>query len=221
MRKFVRFSILLFLAAAFLPAAQAQESDNYQKIESVFKNLYPDYSLKSKLSNSQNTSMLFQAESINSDCSNNFAVQHDLNEVKLEIRHDPRIIAYALATAKPVKLVISSGLVSKLDTESQLAFILAHEMAHLIQGHVSLDLEDILFTQKQLQHIHRTRQQWELDADSLAHSHLQKSGYSTDAIPEVLQILSNSSDRVTHKMHGLHPENARRLAAWKAAKLNY
>lgn len=113
-------------------------------------------------------------------------------------------IPNAFATDQGV-IFVSVGLLSRLEDESQLAFVLAHEVAHVVKDHV---LNSFQVNQKieegsggfkkgkaydKLLFRSNYSRRNEMEADSLGLAIFQESPYSTESVPQVFDILKNAS----------------------------
>ncbi len=98
---------------------------------------------------------------------------------------DPEIIILNTDTPlaisfRPNYILISRSLIERLENEAQLAFIVAHEMAHNLFLHEEQP--------------HRTRRELELEADRYGLSITTRAGYSAQAAAKALLILQDSSN---------------------------
>jgi hypothetical protein len=97
---------------------------------------------------------------------------------------------------------VTLGLLSRIENEAQLAFILCHEVAHFIQKHsyekVVNASEKINLEQGNELQVHDYSRQKEMEADSLGLILYQNLGYSYDAIPQVFDILAHCQLSLQH-----------------------
>ena len=106
--------------------------------------LSASYSLRQMILNGK---ILFGDQLTNyvNDIAKNILVNFDFNrksEIEFFVVKSPYVNAF---TTNGGKIFVSTALISQLETEAQLAFILAHEIAHFEKGHV---LKGYLFNKK-------------------------------------------------------------------------
>ncbi|MCB0838606.1 MAG: M48 family metallopeptidase [Bacteroidetes bacterium] len=128
--------------------------------------------------------------------------QPDLrNKIRFYVVQSP--IPNAFTTDQGV-ILINQGLLARLNTEAQLAFILCHEISHYEKKHVfnryiqfrTIDLEEgdyenIAEYEKLLLKSNYSQQN-EMEADQLGLEMFFQSGYGVSTIPEVFDILAQS-----------------------------
>lgn len=119
-------------------------------------------------------------------------------QVRLYVQKSPTVNAFA--THQGV-LLINLGLLAKMNSEADLAFIIAHEIAHYKQKHSfnsHMDAGKLIENNKQLSYdekldsiLYRSRKD-ELEADSVGIELLKDSGYELDQVSESLKLLHYS-----------------------------
>lgn len=102
----------------------------------------------------------------------------------------------AFSTA-PGIIFVTTGLISQLSSEAQLAFILSHEIAHyelnhVHEGYVNRQKNADLGTKEQITAFSQFSKENELDADKLALKRYNKSGYSTEELIGTFDVLMYS-----------------------------
>lgn len=102
----------------------------------------------------------------------------------------------AFSTA-PGIIFVTTGLISQLSSEAQLAFILSHEIAHyelnhVHEGYVNRQKNANLGTKEQIITFSQFSKENELDADKLALKRYNKSGYSTEELVGTFDVLMYS-----------------------------
>jgi Peptidase family M48 len=96
----------------------------------------------------------------------------------------PVVIAPAMiasASTNGQRIQISRGFVQYMRDDSELAFVLAHEMAHILKHHLPVRDASVRYTQ-------------ELEADRLGFQLVIRAGYNPDAAIELFRRLGRSSD---------------------------
>lgn len=142
--------------------------NSYRHIFGVLQKLYPNSSLV--FSCRQKGSSPTAEIVLNIMTSSNSPICKE----PLEILVSDSLTANAMAfranalEREPARIVISKGLMSLLHSESELAFVLAHEIAHIRREHFSPDLPLAMLTPKQLERINKTHDDWEHIADKEA-----------------------------------------------------
>jgi Zn-dependent protease with chaperone function len=139
----------------------------------------------------------------------------EVSSVELCINDQSDPNAFALPPEKgsqQATICLSRSLLATLTTLGELAFVLAHETAHIIQDHFEPHIGGLLLSAAQIEHIKKTRAAWELEADYMAVQQLQKSGFSTRAAFQTLQNFTTSDLSPTSEHLVFHPQLTYRLA---------
>jgi predicted Zn-dependent protease len=97
-------------------------------------------------------------------------------------------------------VILSRGLLSRLDVESEFAFVLAHEFSHFLLGH--------------FQNSDDREPESELDADALAIQMMLRAGYEAEAARSALAKAYTSDAEL---VRGSHPNFPARLEALSKA----
>ena len=95
-------------------------------------------------------------------------------------------------------IIVNIGLLSQLENEAQLAFVLAHEIAHFNQQHPYKQYAQYVKNNRTVKSLELAKQfsqktdynlQYEIEADSIALQTIQEFGYDLDEIPNALRLL--------------------------------
>ena len=95
-------------------------------------------------------------------------------------------------------IIVNIGLLSQLETEAQLAFVLAHEIAHFNNHHPYKQYAQYVKGNRTIKSSQLAKQfsqdidynlQYELEADSIALKTIREFGYDLDEIPNALRLL--------------------------------
>ena len=111
-------------------------------------------------------------------------------------------------------IFFTRGLLSRTHFESELAFIIAHEIAHIEGEHFGLEFPSLILTDEQLSHITKVQREWELQADLKAIRVLQNAGYNLKAGVNLLERL-HAFDREQSEVVRKHPSILKRVSALK------
>ncbi len=117
--------------------------------------------------------------------------EYSLENVHTFISRSSAVNAYATDNGN---IWVTLGLLSRIENEAQLAFILCHEAAHYIQKHsyekvVNATEKALTGNSDELQ-IHDYSREKELEADSLGLILFLNLGFSNEAIPQVFDLLA-------------------------------
>lgn len=123
--------------------------------------------------------------------------------------------AYALpaSDSAEAEIVLTSGLLEEIQTDSELAFVLAHELAHIEDSHFPLQAPTLLLNSKQIAHIQNVHQSWELLADRKAVAILEQSGFHSLEAIALLRRLERHSPQNEPRLLQAHPGIEVRLRA--------
>lgn len=103
-------------------------------------------------------------------------------------------IANAFSTDQGI-LFVTTGLIMQLSSEAELAFIIAHEIAHFVKGHVVNTFDwrtKNRYFDEQIEHLSQYVQEHELEADKVGLELYYKAGYSPQAINSTFDVLMYS-----------------------------
>lgn len=138
-----------------------------------------------------------------------------LSSVEIMIDEEARPQAFARPAEKPTlsgRIVLSTGLLAMLENESELAFVVAHELAHLEHDHFSPQLPVAMLTSRQLAQIALTHQRWELQADADAVALLRTAGFDPKAAVSLLGRLEQAEANSSQSFVRHHPAMHERIA---------
>lgn len=102
-------------------------------------------------------------------------------------------------------IIVNIGLLSQLENEAQLAFVLAHEIAHFKHQHPYKQYAQYVKSNRDVKSSELAKQFsqdidynliYELEADSIALKTVQKFGYDLDEIPNALRLLLHFEPKV-------------------------
>ena len=129
------------------------------------------------------------------------------NQVSIEITKDQRLFAKSF----PGGLVlVSTGLLQICASESELAFVLAHELGHIILGHHSLAVKGIELSELK---------ERELAADSFGVKALIRAGYSLGGAFSSIQRITEVWDFYGSHSESGYPTAVERLASIQSQML--
>ena len=162
------------------------------RISSVFLALFPTYLQKAqpwceRTQEPQHVLSFFSSEAAPS-------------QVVLEVVDSDEANAYALKASSqvpysPPKILLSSKLLALIQTESELAFVLSHEMVHLSENHFTPAFSQAMFTSRQIAHMTRVHHSWEFLADSLSEQRLRERGFDASSGRSLLHRLHQVNTR--------------------------
>ena len=137
--------------------------------------------------------------------------------IELVILSSHHANAYALpadhSRGREATIYLSVGLLQLIHTDGELAFVLAHEMAHITSDLFTAPFEDILLTPSVLQHISEVHLEWEHSADAYALQMVRKAGFSTSHSVQLLERLQLVEKNSKHHFLRSHPSLKERVAA--------
>ena len=188
------------LASAQSIAALENPSSNYTRVANLLSKLYPEICELSESAKSVSISFA------DTNCQN----KHLSIEVEIQDKLEPN--AFALAVdEKSGKVIITKGLLSMLKTESELAFVLAHEITHIKLDHFPAILPDTFLSKKQIAHITHIHQSWEYLADKVATEKLYTAGLDPTSALHLLGKLEQFETAAPHYLAENHPPMEKRL----------
>jgi predicted Zn-dependent protease len=135
--------------------------------------------------------------------------------LEISARPEPNAFAHPgdTGSGKIPTIFLTEGLLRELQSEDELAFVLAHEMEHLDRNHFSPDLTAAMLTEAQLSHIQAVQQDWELEADQRALQTLARARFRTSAATTVLKRLSQLAVGAPAPSIRRHPHLGARILA--------
>jgi predicted Zn-dependent protease len=193
----------------------------YTYIYNIFEKLYPQFQSESQTQ----VHMCRKEQTFNDDSliiisSNNTLIKpsrgYDQERIQVFIIEKSTPNAYALPS--PDRIFISRSLLELIENESELAFVIAHEMAHIKYHHFSPHLP-IILNEAQLARIALIHQSWEYEADNEALRLIQGAGFAPESSVSLLKRLSEYENTYSHKkaerpFHN-HPTIEQRVSAVK------
>lgn len=127
----------------------------------------------------------------------------NLSTITLTILDDPRPNAYAIDSAHSAsgasELFLTKGLLELMTSRAALAFVIAHEMAHLELDHFAPDFSLLVLTASQEQRVRRIHEDWELTADRRAAQILRKTGFDNREAIDFLRLLGSCGNPDVHE----------------------
>lgn len=205
-RKYCLIFILSFVFSLALIQSTAAFSDYEQKTAAnVYQQLQKEYQIRDFQDSSA-------AEQILTKLTKNITNSEFKDaEFKLHYVDDKIINAYYIGDGN---IMIFAGLLKELNNNNQLAGIIAHEMGHAVNKHLSEDMKHNLglsllnilfnhFTENQYQQMTNITQNLiengfsrdqEKEADLYAVDLMMRSGYNPDGLIELMQIFKRNSN---------------------------
>lgn len=204
-----------------IAAIRQQRKDEIKSIDSIYNSSYR--SIYRQTTNQ----IVFQVESelfIKDELLENWlhGIHDQLIETNPSIRPARKLLIRRDGTVNAISyiegtIIINLGLIAKLSSEGEMAFTLAHELAHYHLNHIrtkvdqfisrssskdvidrikkipqgEITLEDLEYVQTWFSLMYRNSRHQELDADSLAVEMIKNAGYSSDVAVSALENLKN------------------------------
>jgi predicted Zn-dependent protease len=134
-------------------------------------------------------------ESLKTRLFEDYLVENFATEPKIYISKDEAIYALSFSSGS---ILISSALISACDSESELAFVLAHEYSHSLLKH---------FEDNKTELSNQQVKQKELDADAKALSIIFEAGFSIQGAADSISKFDLHQDSYTNS----HPSKQERL----------
>lgn len=117
--------------------------------------------------------------------------RHQTPIIRLIVKESPIPNAYAFpAHDGKASMIISTALLETTNDEAELAFILAHEVAHILHDHTPFPEEAHFITKKHRKRIHAVRNAWENDADQFAIALLKDKNIDLEGSVRILEKLA-------------------------------
>ena len=111
---------------------------------------------------------------------------------------------------------LTSELLRNVRNESELAFILAHEIAHIRGEHFPVAADGMILSDSVKAHIARVHRSWELEADQKAIADLKRANYSIASAVALLNRIGHFEQNDTHEAHRNHPSIGQRTTLLSA-----
>lgn len=140
------------------------------------------------------------------------------SEVEIHILPSRDKNAFALPEAPdmPAAVLVSSALFDESTSDSEFAFILAHEFGHLALGHLATSLDGFVLSPVQREKVERVHKQWEHSADSFALTRMQSTGFATT---RAIDLWDHLPEPISTTLT-LHPSYQERRLAMRAQMQN-
>jgi Zn-dependent protease with chaperone function len=153
-----------------------------------------------------------------------FSISNPKKSFQLMILNSKNTNAFAQSAhqedSRSAAVVLSSSLLSQISNEAELAFVLAHEIAHITNDHFVPDTS-FIFSSSQLQQIKKIRQSWESDADLEAISALRRAGIKISSASVLLDKLHKNRRSGEKIDKGFHIHTKRRVDKLYKLALNH
>ena len=134
----------------------------------------------------------------------------------------------ALPDGKPIRaIVISSGLLVRLENDSQLAFVLSHELAHFVLKHAlsrpgmkkialaTRAMSDVDDTMPDVRHVIRNAsgfsREHEAEADEFGEIFMHRAGYDVAKVPRVFELFQRYNTDAAGGLLAGHPDTDARV----------
>ncbi|MBL7661677.1 M48 family metalloprotease [bacterium] len=134
--------------------------------------------------------------------------------IKLKVMNSGPVNAFAMpansAEEGSAQIILPQAILETISSTSELAFVLTHELSHIVRDHFAPELPLAMLTESQRLHISKTHRNWELQADSDAKFYLEQRGFDTSA---GAKLLANIHDEATNSPTANHPTLDHRIAA--------
>jgi hypothetical protein len=160
------------------------------EIKNTFLRLYPNYNLSAETTTNvlKFTSFSATAQSIDLRVSsenetNAWAVIDDLNQ-------KPR-----------ASITVSTRLLNQLRNRSELAFVIAHEMSHVLARHKPMPMGFLVLSKKQEERIAAVHRNWEMFADRQASLLLHSAGYNVRQASSLLRRIEHFEKKSAKPNH--------------------
>lgn len=190
-------------------------------LSTTFLKLYPQYTLVSDQSclRDQNVSLEFFEHRTGELQPSSITTNQDPQTIDIIIQEQSAPNAYALpmneGSQTPAQIILNQGLLESIRDESELAFVLAHEISHIRHNHFQTHLPELLLTVSQIRHIDSVHRAWELAADQEAIADLKNSGFNILASISVLERFCSFQNSTERKSISHHPAMIERILALK------
>lgn len=142
--------------------------------------------------------------------------------VSYSIINTKHINAFVVDTSNAypcIGIVLTAALLSHITSESELAFVIAHEVSHWQNGDINTIPTNLILSHTQAEHMFRIRQQKEYEADALASKTLMQAGFDLQDGNNFLKKLSSILPQTNEKLdntYTAHPSLASRASRLKS-----
>jgi len=189
------------------------EFDWKQHIHHVAARVFTYYAPLSKLNRANFKSFSYLNSFVNEDRDDH------LNVIELYVMHTEEPNAFSIPgnskEGLASRIIITEGLLLQLTHESELAFVLAHEFAHLRLSHFTPEIPTALLSNAQRAEMLQLQRSWEIEADSAAVRLLEATGFTATRALKLFSHLSLHQDH-GHKLSS-HPSLKSRIIQAKAS----
>jgi len=147
--------------------------------------------------------------------------------IRLHVLRDPLVNAFALPNGG---IYLNVGLLARLENEAQLAHVIGHEVAHVVQRHglqqhqsrkaaiLAAHIADLALFGTSIAYLPALgalasySQEAESESDRLALDYMARAGYSLNGAEQLFKLLQevNSRESIWGSVYSSHPENAQR-----------
>ena len=147
---------------------------------------------------------------------------------RIEVLRDPVVNAFALPNGG---IYLSVGLLARLQNEAQLAHVLSHEIAHVVQRHglqqhrsrkatiIAAHIADLALFGTSLAYLPAIgalasySREGEMEADQLALGYMAQAGYPLEGAEQLFQLLQEVKEKesVWGSVYSSHPDNQQRV----------
>ena len=173
------------------------------ELQDTVKNLFPNSVVELRRNETSGAQFLWLSNAL------------DSKPISLEILNHEKPNAFAIPAYRSqsgtARIVLTTALIELLMNKSELAFVIAHEMAHLKADHFSPDIPAITLSRAQLEHMVKVHQSWEMTADKEAVEMLHRRGLDARAGLHLLGRLDEFEHNDHHSIGRNHPSISERL----------
>lgn len=149
--------------------------------------------------------------------------------IRFHVLRDPLVNAFALPNGG---IYLNVGLLARLENEAQLAHVIGHEVAHVVQRHglqhhqsrkatiIAAHIADLALFGTSIAYLPALgalasySQEAESESDRLALDYMARAGYSLNGAEQLFKLLQevNQRESIWGSVYSSHPENAQRAS---------
>ena len=153
--------------------------------------------------------------------------------IRFHVLRDPLVNAFALPNGG---IYLNVGLLARLGNEAQLAHVIGHEVAHVVQRHglqqqqsrkatiLAAHIADLALFGTSIAYLPALgalasySQEAETESDQLALDYMARAGYSLQGAEELFKLLQevNQRESIWGSVYSSHPDNAKRTSDTQA-----
>jgi predicted Zn-dependent protease len=153
--------------------------------------------------------------------------------IRFHVLRDPLVNAFALPNGG---IYLNVGLLARLENEAQLAHVIGHEIAHVVQRHglqqhhsrkatiIAAHIADVALFGTSIAYLPALgalasySQEAETESDQLALEYMSRAGYSLQGAEELFKLLQevNQRESIWGSVYSSHPDNAKRTSDTQA-----